>query len=135
MAVPIQLRGGNLSLWTQYNPVIAEREMVLETDTNKFKIGNGVDNYLDLPYGGLVGPAGADSTVPGPQGAPGPAGVDGAPGKFITSATAPTEVTDGDGWFDTTTGRVFIRYDGFWVEPIPAPQAPIDSINPFLLGV
>ena len=38
--------------------------MVLETDTDQFKIGNGVDNYLDLPYGGIQGPAGSfDGTV------------------------------------------------------------------------
>lgn len=59
MAVQIQLRGGTLAEWTSANPIIAIREMVLETDTLQFKIGNGVDNYLDLPYGGIEGPAGA----------------------------------------------------------------------------
>jgi len=64
MAVQIQLRGGTLAEWTAANPIIAIREMVLETDTDQFKIGNGVDNYLDLPYGGIQGPAGSfDATV------------------------------------------------------------------------
>jgi hypothetical protein len=64
MAVQIQLRGGTLAEWTSANPIIAVREMVLETDTDQFKIGNGVDNYLDLPYGGIAGPAGSfDGTV------------------------------------------------------------------------
>ncbi len=65
MAVQIQLRGGTLAEWTSANPIIAIREMVLETDTDKFKIGNGVDNYLDLPYGGLVGPQGETGTFNG----------------------------------------------------------------------
>jgi len=88
MAVQIQLRGGTLTEWTSANPIIAIREMVLETDTSKFKIGNGADNYLDLPYGGIVGPQGADSTVPGPQGATGPTGPTGA-----TGAVGPTGAT------------------------------------------
>jgi hypothetical protein len=67
MAVQIQLRGGTLAEWTLSNPVIAQREMVLETDTDKFKIGNGVDNYLELPYGGLIGPAG-EAGPAGPAG-------------------------------------------------------------------
>ena len=88
MAVQIQLRGGTLAEWTSANPIIAIREMVLETDTSQFKIGNGVDNYLDLPYGGIVGPTGADSTVPGPTG---PAGATGATGA--TGAVGPTGAT------------------------------------------
>jgi hypothetical protein len=65
MAVQIQLRGGTLAEWTSANPIIAIREMVLETDTDQFKIGNGVDNYLDLPYGGIQGPAGATGSFDG----------------------------------------------------------------------
>lgn len=63
MAVQIQLRGGTLAEWTAANPVIAIREMVLETDTDQFKIGNGVDNYLDLPYGGIAGSSGVTSAT------------------------------------------------------------------------
>lgn len=61
MAVTIQIRGDTLANWTTANPVIADREMVLETDTQQFKIGNGVDNYLDLPYGGIAGPSYTDA--------------------------------------------------------------------------
>ncbi|MEI2423339.1 hypothetical protein V6O07_23930, partial [Arthrospira platensis SPKY2] len=53
--IGLALRGDTLARWTQFNPVLADREMVLETDTGQFKIGNGVDPYLDLPYGGVVG--------------------------------------------------------------------------------
>jgi len=60
----LSLRGDTLARWTSFNPVLADREMVLETDTDKFKIGDGVTAYLDLPYGGLPGPTGPI----GPQG-------------------------------------------------------------------
>ncbi|MEI2422262.1 hypothetical protein V6O07_18420, partial [Arthrospira platensis SPKY2] len=54
----LSLRGDTLARWTQFNPVLADREFVLETDTGQFKVGDGVSNYLDLPYGGLAGPTG-----------------------------------------------------------------------------
>lgn len=57
MAVKIQLRGDTQANWALANPVIANREMVLETDTLQFKIGNGVSTYTGLPYGGIQGPA------------------------------------------------------------------------------
>lgn len=50
MAVKIQLRGDTKANWETVNPVLAEREMVIETDTNRTKIGNGTNNYIDLPY-------------------------------------------------------------------------------------
>ncbi len=113
MAVQIQLRGGTLAEWTSANPVIAAREMVLETDTDKFKIGNGVDNYLDLPYGGLVGPQG-ETGATGPQGEQG--------FDIYVSDTAPTsgETT----WFDSTSGTVYVKYDGAWVA-VSGPSGPV----------
>jgi hypothetical protein len=50
MAVIIQLRGDTRAHWTEVNPVLAEREMVIETDTKLVKIGNGTDSYNTLPY-------------------------------------------------------------------------------------
>lgn len=55
MAVKIQLRGDTKANWLLANPVISEREMVLETDTGKYKIGDGVNNYADLSYHGIDG--------------------------------------------------------------------------------
>jgi hypothetical protein len=57
MAVKIQLRGDTAANWAVANPILAEREIVLETDTDQFKIGNGVDSYGSLPYGGITGPS------------------------------------------------------------------------------
>ena len=79
MAVQIQFRNDTAANWTSANPTLAVGEMGIETDTDKFKIGDGATAWTSLGYGGLVGPAGAagadgaDSTVPGPAGADGEA--------------------------------------------------------------
>jgi len=53
MATRIQLRGDTLANWTASNPVLADREMVLETDTKRYKIGDGITAYLSLDYSSL----------------------------------------------------------------------------------
>jgi len=66
MAVQIQFRRGTAQEWSNVNPILAEAEMGIETDTNLFKIGNGFDPWNDLPYGGLrgfVGSAGVTGSV------------------------------------------------------------------------
>lgn len=50
MADKIQLRGDTAANWTSVNPVLAERELGIETDTLFYKIGNGVDNWNTLTY-------------------------------------------------------------------------------------
>lgn len=57
MAVQIQLRGGTAAEWAAANPILADREFVVETDTKKNKIGDGVTHYNDLPYNPMVGQA------------------------------------------------------------------------------
>jgi hypothetical protein len=58
--VRIQLRRDTAANWTSADPVLAEGELALETDTSSYKIGNGEDAWSDLPYGGVDGPPGAD---------------------------------------------------------------------------
>jgi hypothetical protein len=53
----LQLRGGTLAAWAAANPLLLDREMGVETDTGRFKIGNGVLNWNSLPY--ASGPPGA----------------------------------------------------------------------------
>jgi hypothetical protein len=50
MAIQIQLRRGTAAQWTQQNPILAEGELCLELDTNKFKIGDGIRHWNQLPY-------------------------------------------------------------------------------------
>jgi hypothetical protein len=48
----IKVRRGTASLWTSTNPVLADGELGLETDTGSIKFGNGSTNWLGLPYFG-----------------------------------------------------------------------------------
>lgn len=50
MANTIQLRRGSASAWTAANSVLAEGEIGIELDTNKFKIGSGTASWGDLEY-------------------------------------------------------------------------------------
>lgn len=50
MAIHIQLRRGSASAWTQANPILADGEPAVESDTGLLKIGNGIDRWVDLPY-------------------------------------------------------------------------------------
>ncbi len=62
MAVQIQFRRGTASAWTSANPTLAEGEMGIETDTDQFKIGDGLTAWTSLAYGGLTGAAGTNGT-------------------------------------------------------------------------
>lgn len=46
----MQQRRGTASQWTTANPILASGEIGFETDTNMFKIGDGVAAWGDLPY-------------------------------------------------------------------------------------
>lgn len=50
MASVIQIRRGTAADWTSNNPVLAQGEFGLETDTKKIKIGDGTTNYVTLDY-------------------------------------------------------------------------------------
>jgi hypothetical protein len=50
MANLIQLRRDTALNWFNSNPIPAEGEPCVETDTGKFKFGNAVDHYNDLLY-------------------------------------------------------------------------------------
>jgi hypothetical protein len=50
MAIEIQLRNGTSAEWTLANPILAEGEVGVETDTNYFKVGNGSSTWSSLDY-------------------------------------------------------------------------------------
>ncbi len=60
MAVQIQLRNDTASAWTSANPVLAEGEIGIETDTRLIKLGDGINNWNDLEYGLLERPTEID---------------------------------------------------------------------------
>jgi len=59
MAVQIQFRRGTADEWETVDPVLAVAEMGIETDTKLFKIGDGVQTWNELEYGGLRGYSGS----------------------------------------------------------------------------
>ena len=59
----IQLRGGSFEAMSDANPLLARREVAVESDTGKIKVGDGVTLWNDLPYagGGLDWPESDDN--------------------------------------------------------------------------
>ena len=55
-AVPIQLRGGTAAQWTSANPTLLENEFGFETDTGRFKRGDGSTAWTSLAYYLVTGP-------------------------------------------------------------------------------
>ena len=83
--VQIQFRRGTANQWTAENPLLAVGEMAIETDTNLYKIGDGVTLWILLPYGGLHGPTGTTGPT-GYNGTTGPTG----DASSVTGPTGPT---------------------------------------------
>ena len=102
MTARLQNRRDTAANWTANNPTLAAGELGLETDTAKFKMGDGATAWNSLAYAytagatGPTGPTGAASTVTGPTGAAstvtGPTGPTGATGaaSTVTGPTGPT---------------------------------------------
>ena len=84
MATQIQYRRGLASEWVSVNPILAEGEPGYEKDTGKFKVGNGINYWNDLPYSsGIQGETGSQGLqgIPGVDGADGSQGIQGPQGE------------------------------------------------------
>lgn len=53
--VKIQIRNDTKNNWTTQNPVLLKGEMGVETDTRKFKFGDGVSDWATLEYASATG--------------------------------------------------------------------------------
>jgi hypothetical protein len=115
MTARLQNRRDTAANWTSNNPTLAAGEIGYETDTTKFKIGDGATAWNSLAYAyaaGATGPTGATGPVgatgatgatgvtgdigaTGPQGATGPTGPTGPVGA--TGATGVTGATGAGG--------------------------------------
>jgi hypothetical protein len=138
-------RGDTAARWAQFDPVLADRELVLETDTGQFKIGNGVDAYTALPYGGVVGPTGPSGTngptgpagTAGATGPTGPTGPQGADGRVLTFQGVVATVADlpasgntqNDAYLVEETNTVFI-WDGAEWDDLGQLQGPTGPTGP-----
>lgn len=83
MTSRLQNRRDIASAWTSANPTLAAGEMGLETDTGKWKMGDGVIAWNSLPYSYN---AGAQGTT-GAQGATGAQGLTGVQGTLGAQGT------------------------------------------------
>jgi hypothetical protein len=96
MTARLQNRRDTAANWTSNNPTLAQGEIGYETDTTKFKIGDGATAWSSLAYAYAAGAAGATGPT-GPTGSTGPTGLTGATGPTGASgpagATGPTGVT------------------------------------------
>jgi hypothetical protein len=73
-----------------------------------------------------VGPTGPTGPA-GYEGSDGPTGPAGEDGKFFTGSTPPSTPTEGDAWYNSDSGRLYVYYDSYWVEasaPIAGPTGP-----------
>jgi hypothetical protein len=67
----------------------------------------------------------------GPEGPQGPAGESGS--SLIVSDTAPETSEEGQQWYNSLNGKIYIYYDSFWVETNPSnvgPQGPMGETGP-----
>ena len=109
MATKIQHRRGTATEWTSANPVLSSAEIGYETDTGKFKIGDGTTAWTALDYfagGAVVGyqfwngsswsarPSGYDWVEAFSDGT--------GSSTRDAAATAPTGAQDGDRWWKVT---------------------------------
>lgn len=118
MAIQIQYRRGLASQWSSVNPVLAVGEPGWETDTGKFKVGNGFDNWNTLPYSS------------GPIGPTGPTGPQGVAGFSVLSGGAPPNSSlgvNGDFYIDVVANTIYgPKTGGLWGSAVSlvGPQGP-----------
>ena len=99
MTSRLQNRRDTAANWTANNPTLAAGEIGYETDTAKYKIGNGSTAWNSLAYAytagatGPTGPTGSTGSTgaQGPTGPTGPQGIQGIQG--VTGPTGPTGAT------------------------------------------
>jgi hypothetical protein len=96
MTSRLQNRRDTAANWTSNNPTLAAGELGLETDTTKYKIGDGTTAWNSLAYAYTAGATGATGPT-GPTGSVGPSGATGITGPTgpvgATGATGPSGAT------------------------------------------
>lgn len=90
--------------WASLNPVIVENEIVIESDTKRTKIGNGISTYNELEYADANSVGNSLGSIKPTDAAPTPArngnytfSVGGDKPAWLTAEAGVTEVKAGDG--------------------------------------
>ena len=106
----IQTRRDTAANWTSTNPTLAAGEMGFETDTLKFKMGNGSTAWTSLSYVPTVGATGATGAT-GAAGDTGPTGPGVAVGGTTGQALTKIDGTDyNTQWTDVLLGGTYSTY-------------------------
>jgi hypothetical protein len=95
MATRMQQRRGTAAQWTAANPILAAGEIGFETDTSKFKMGNGSSTWSALQY--FANAAELASII------------DGAPGLLNTLDELAAAIGDDPAFFTTTTNNLALK--------------------------
>ena len=93
-------RGGDAAAVIALNEIPLRREIIVEIDTQKFKVGDGVTPYVSLPYWGGSGGGGS--------------------GAWLVGAGAPAGGlgVDGDMYLNAANGDVYQKAAGTWGAPV-----------------
>ena len=126
----LQFRRGISSQWTSVNPVLADGELAIETDTDLFKIGDGVTPWTSLGYAGFTGPTGGAGSAgaTGTSGPTGPMGLTGSIGSTgPTGITGPTGTISPDPSFSSISvnGTTSVRQIQEFVSSYTAPSGTV----------
>lgn len=81
MPTKIQFRRDTAANWTANNPTLSQGEMGLETDTGKFKVGNGTDAWAALVHSSGAQGIQGEQGIQGVQGIQGERGIQGEQGE------------------------------------------------------
>jgi hypothetical protein len=86
MAFRVQIRRDTSANWNTNDPILLDGEFGYETDTGRFKIGNGIDSWSEMSYSlvGITGPTGGigGTGATGTTGATGSTGITGPTGEI-----------------------------------------------------
>lgn len=81
-----------------------------------------------VDVGPISGSSGPGAT--GPTGPAGPPGTGGTGSSINVSGTAPENPTEGTLWFDTNSGKIYVYYNGTWIDAVPSFAGPTGSQGP-----
>lgn len=109
MAIQIQLRHDTASNWSSANPILAIGEVGIETDTNQIKVGNGVNTWSALPYGGIQGPAQTNSLQDFGSGEDGNVTISAGTTNLVSDVYYNNLTITGSGQLRTNGYRVFVK--------------------------
>jgi len=136
MADKVQFRRDTFERWKDFNPVLSEGELGLETDTGLMKVGDGVRSWNNLLYTDInhkIKPVNGGSSSSSPTILrPGPlnrtAEMGGVQGWFINGTAAEPPVATGTPWLAPETNDNSNWWTGTtWGlgSSVPLPSAPI----------